>query len=154
MRPRRQRARPADIGNDVFEYGLDLLRRELEGDGPAWRPRHHAQPLLLVEAIDLHDHAVVLVWQIVAFVMPLAKEADHAVDIEPLGPIGVYRETKGGEPSQRLRLAADGRPPIRAFLNELVRPRRQPSSGCHARIQLSQRARPAVARIGVSCLLY
>jgi hypothetical protein len=108
VRHRRQRPGPADVRHDVLEDRLDLLRRELVGDGPARRPRHHPEPLLLVEAIHLDHDAVGLVRQLVAFLAPLLEEGDDAVDVEALGPIRVDRQAQGRQPGERLGLAGDG----------------------------------------------
>ena len=39
----RQRPRPPDVGDDVLDDRLDLLRRELVGDRPARRPAHESR---------------------------------------------------------------------------------------------------------------
>ncbi len=67
---------PADVGHDVLDHGLDLLRRELVGDGPARRPADHAQAALLVEPVDLDHDAVGLVGQVVARLLPALRERD------------------------------------------------------------------------------
>ena len=107
VRHGRQRPGPADVRHDVLEDRLDLLGRELVGDRPARGARHHAEPLLLVVPIDLHDHAVGLVRQLVALLAPLLQEAADAVDVEAFGPIRVHREAEGGESGERLGLAGD-----------------------------------------------
>ena len=47
--------------------------------------------LLLVEAIDLDDHPVGFVWQIVTPVTPLLEKSADAVYVQALGAIGVDR---------------------------------------------------------------
>ena len=79
---RRQRPGPTDVRDDVLDERLDLLRRELVGDGPARRPADHAEPVLLVEAIHLDDDAVGLVRQRVAGLAPALGEGDDALDVE------------------------------------------------------------------------
>ena len=85
---RRERPGPPDVRDDVLDDGLDLLRRELVGDRPARRPADHAQPLLLVDPVDLDDDAVGLVRQVVARLAPALGEGDDALDVEvrPRGP--------------------------------------------------------------------
>src|SRR5205085_4868575 len=59
-------ARPPDADEDPFEDGGLLLRRELEGDGPAGRLAGEAHAAPLVEVVDLDDGAVDLVAEVVA----------------------------------------------------------------------------------------
>ena len=55
---RRQCAGAPDLNVDILQYGGRLLRRKLMRDGPARRARHKPQPVLIVERVDLIDHAV------------------------------------------------------------------------------------------------
>ena len=103
---RRQRPGPADVRDDVLDDGLDLLRRELVGDRPARRPADHPEPLLLVEPVDLDDHAVGLVRQVVALLAPRLGEGDDALDVEPGLAIGVDREAERLEAIEGRRLGA------------------------------------------------
>ena len=102
---RRQRSGPADVRDDVLDDGLDLLGRELEGDRPARGTAHHAEPLLLIESIDLDDDAVRLIRQVVALLAPILGEHDHGLDVEPGPAIRVDREAESREPIERRRLA-------------------------------------------------
>ena len=63
---RRQRAGAADLDGDPAHHGLGLLGRELVGDRPARRAADEAEPALLVEPVDLDDHAVDVVGQLEA----------------------------------------------------------------------------------------
>ncbi len=144
---RRQGPGPADVRDDVLDDRLDLLGRELVGDRPARRPADHPQPLLLVEPIDLDDHAVCLVRQPVPVVAPGLGERDDAVDVESGLVVRVDRETERGEPPEGGRLAGDV--PRAAFLDELVGPRRQQPLGRDLGVLLAERARPRVARVGI-----
>ena len=98
VRDRGQRPGPPDVRDDVLDDRLDLLRRELVGDRPAWRPADHPEARLLVEAVDLDHHAVRLVRQVVALLAPRLGERDHALDVEPGLTIGVDREAERVEP--------------------------------------------------------
>ncbi len=80
---RGQRPGPPDVRDDVLDDRLDLLRRELVGDRPARGSADDPEPLLLVEAVDLDDHAVGLVRELVALVAPCLREVDHRLDVEP-----------------------------------------------------------------------
>ena len=95
-----------DVRHDVLDDGLDLLRRELVGDRPARRPADHAEPLLLVEPVDLDDDAVGLVREGVARLAPALGEGDDALDVEPGLVVRVDREAERREPrpsARRLR---------------------------------------------------
>ena len=147
VRHRRQRPGTTDIGHDVLDDGLDLLGRELVGDGPARRPADHAQAALVVEAVDLDDDAVRLVGQLVARLAPALGEGDDALDVEP----GLRGWARPGSPAPR---GARGRPTAfdagrAALLEEDVEPGREVAAGRHPRVDLAQRARTAVARVGV-----
>ena len=85
---RRERPGPPDVRDDVLDDALDLLGRELVGDGPARCAADHAEALLLVEPIDLDHDAVGLVRQVVARLAPALGERDDALDVEarPRGP--------------------------------------------------------------------
>ena len=80
---------------------LDLLRRELVGDRPARRPRDHAEPRLLVEAIDLDHDPVGLVRQLVPRFLPLLEEAMTPSMSSPLRWCG-----STGKPSAASRSSA------------------------------------------------
>ena len=150
VRHRRERPGPPDVRHDVLDHRLDLLRRELVGDRPAGRPADDAEPGLLVEPVDLDDDAVGLVRQGVARLAPALQKRERAVDVEAGPPVRVHGEAEALEPIQRLRLAGDRLGAgTRAVLQELVEPGRQAPAGGHGRVELAQRARPAVARVGV-----
>ena len=142
---RRQRPRPPDVRHDVLEERLDLLGRELEGDRPARRPADHPEARLLVEPVDLDDDAVGLVRQLVARLAPALGEVDDALDVEPRLVLRVDREAQRGEPLERGRLRRDRV----AVLDQLVEPGRQLPAGGDRRVDLAERARAAVARVGV-----
>ena len=65
---------------DVAQQGGALLRRELEGDRPARRLRREAELLALGEVVDLHDHAVDLVVEVVAVLLPVPAERVDVVE--------------------------------------------------------------------------
>ena len=145
VRNRRHRPGSSDVRDDVLEHGLDLLRRELEGDRPARRTRDHPEALLLVDPVDLHHDAIRLVRQVVPPLAPRFGERDHALDVQAGGTIRVDRQPEARQPVERLVL---GR--ARAgVLDELVEPGRQLPARGHGRIDLAERARAAVARVGV-----
>ena len=57
-----------------------LLGGELEGHHPARRLGRGAQAVLLAVIVDLDDHAVGVVRQVVAFVVPAVAIVDDLVD--------------------------------------------------------------------------
>ena len=71
VRDGRQRAGAAHLDADILHHGLFLPRRELVGDGPARSFRGPAQPRLLLDRIDFRDHAVDLVRQRIALLLPI-----------------------------------------------------------------------------------
>ena len=75
---RRGPARPPDRHHDVEQPGGALLGRELEGDGPAGRPRRGAEHGVQRQVVDLGDDAVDLVGQVVARRGQLAARATTA----------------------------------------------------------------------------
>ena len=108
---RRERAGPPDVGDDVLEDRLDLLRRELEGDRPARGAADHPEPLLLVEPVDLDDDAVGLVREVVALLAPRLGERDDALDVEAGLAVRVDREAERLQAIERRRLAGESRLP-------------------------------------------
>ncbi len=144
VRDGRQRSGAPDVGHDVLDEALDLLWRVLERDRPARRVGDHAQSALEVEAVDLDHHAVSAVRQVVARLVPALDEADHAVDIEARLTMWLDGQPKRLHVLQCSRLGVG-----RALLDEHVEPRREAPARGDLRIDLAQRARAAVARIGV-----
>src|SRR5918992_784229 len=65
----------ADGDEDLQELRRALLRRELEGDGPAGGLRREAELAPEGEVVDLHHDAVHLVVEVVAVLEPVRAEA-------------------------------------------------------------------------------
>ena len=63
---RRERSDPSDVNGNLVDPGLGLLGLELERDRPSRRARHLAQLLLERERVDLGDHAVGFVVELMA----------------------------------------------------------------------------------------
>ena len=145
VRHRRQRPGPSDVRDDVLDEGLDLLWRELEGDRPARSPADHPEPRLLVDAVDLDHDAIGLVREVVALLAPELGEVDDTLDVEIRGVLRVHRKAERPETRQCLRL---GRHRV-AVLDQLVEPGRQLPTRRDLRVDLAERTRAAVARVGV-----
>ncbi len=145
VRDRGQGPGPTDVRDDVLDDRLDLLGWELEGDRPAGCAADHAEARLVVVAVDLDHDAVGLVGQRMACLAPAFGEGDHPFDIELRFAFRIDRQTDGRETLERRGLGRHGV----AVLDQLVEPGRQLPTGGHGRIDLAERARAAVARIGI-----
>ena len=76
---------------------------------------------LLVEPVDLDHDAVGLVRQLVARLLPVLGERDHALDVEPGSRSGLDREAEVLEARQGRRLARRRRRPSGAILDAACR---------------------------------
>src|SRR5437588_2965557 len=140
----RRRPRPADIYVDVAEQRLALLRRVLVRDRPSRRLRRVAQLALLRRLVDLHHHAVDLVLEVVAVLLPVLDERPDDVERLRLLALGGRAEPGLLQRTHRLTLGLErdplGRPdPVDQY-------RERPSGG-HRGILLAQRAGRRVARV-------
>ena len=145
-----ERRRPTgapDRHLDVAQQRGALLGRELVGDGPARRPRREPEPLALGEVVDLDHHAVDLVAEVVAVLLPV-----QAVGVRPrrassnTSDLRVDREAerRAGTRASRVwlveRRAADD-------LAELVAQNDRSRLGGDRRVLLAQAAGGRVARV-------
>ena len=92
---------------NLAQDGLFFLGRELKGNGPAWCAGGKAQVELLLEAVDLYDHAVDVVVQVTAVLERLGTEL---VDLGRRGAachVGVDAKSGATQPVQKLALAVD-----------------------------------------------
>ena len=145
-RERGDPAGAADVDPDVEELGGDLLRRVLERDRPPRRARRGAQPPLQRHLVDLDDHAVDLVLDVVAVLAPVLGVRDDLVDpLEHHGALG-DRQPPGAQRVVTLRLALQREA---LALAEAVADQAQVARGRDPRVLLPQRARRGVARVGV-----
>ena len=87
-------ARPVrpDRHEDVEQLGGPLLGRELVGDRPPRRPAGEAELAAPAEVVDLHDHAVDLVVEVVAVLLPPLAVRLHLVEVRQHGDLGVHRQ--------------------------------------------------------------
>ena len=80
---------------DVAQHGGALLGRELVGDGPARRLGGDAEQLALGQLVDLHHHAVDLVVEVVAVLLPVAGSSPYTSSSDStLADLGVDREAE------------------------------------------------------------
>jgi hypothetical protein len=145
---RRHAPRPTDVDADVEQLGGDLLRRVLEGDRPAWRPRGGAQPALERHLVDLDHDAVDLVLDGVPLLaVPLdvlLNLIEARVDPEAVAhrqPPTAHRVVRRRQP---LRVVALDPP-------DAVHEEAQRAGGGHPRVLLPQRAGRGVAGIRERC---
>src|SRR5207244_415015 len=81
LRRRRKRASTSDVDNDLSNSGFRLPRCELVSNGPPRSFGRPAQPVLLVDRIQLHHHAVDFERQSITFRFPYLAKLDQALDI-------------------------------------------------------------------------
>ena len=130
----------ADRHHDV-EQGGALLGRELVGDRPPRRLGREAQLVAVGEVVDLHHHAVDLVVEVVAVLLPVAQKADlveasRRLDLRVDGQAASRRATRasrGGCVSGGLRRS------------RLVGPELELAAGRDRGVLLAQRAGGGVA---------
>ena len=141
--------RPPDVDLDVVHDRLGLLRRELEGEGPARAAGNEAELRLLPQVVDLDDDAVDSVVELVAFLLPLVEEADDGIDVGMRATVRVDVKAHLGEPVEDLLLA-----PGSAGWIEGIDERIEPTAGRDAGIELPDRTGGSVARIGEERLAF
>ena len=146
---RRERAGAPNLDIDVFDHGRCLLGGEFVRDRPARIARHEAEPLLPVEAVNLVDDTVDVVIERPALRFDLVMEHEHGVDRVADLHQGIDLEPAGGKPLDHAGLGLSRH---RAHFAPTVgeEPERPRSGDC--RIELPQRARGGVARIGEDLL--
>ena len=69
-----------DVDGDLLQLGHRRRRRELERDRPARLAADHAEPPLGLDVVDLHDHAVDLVVEVLAPLLPFAERLHDALE--------------------------------------------------------------------------
>ena len=126
-----------------------LLRRELEGDGPAGGPGGEAHGALLGEGVDLHDHTVYLVGKGASVANRLLAEVAHLAPGGAALHVRVHVEARLAKPGQQLPLALGRK---RRLVGHGVQERGQIAHGGDGRVLLPQASRGGVAGIGEGLL--
>ena len=145
VRERRDPPGAAHVDPDVEELGGGLLRRVLEGDRPARRPRRRAQPALQRDLVDLDHHAVDLVLHRVPLLAVALDVGPHALEVvDHLEPVA-DREPELAQPRVGLRLPLRADPLARA---EPVHDQPKRPGGGDPRVLLPERAGGGVAGVG------
>ena len=107
LRDRREHAGAANLDANLAQDGLLFLGRELKGDGPARCASGKAQVELLLEAVDLYDHAVDVVVQVAAMLERLSAELVGLGRRGAAGHVGVDAKAGAAQPIEELALAMD-----------------------------------------------
>ena len=142
---RREHAGATHLDANLAQDGLLFLGRELKGDGPTRCASGKAQVELLLEAVDLYDHAVDVVIQVVAVLERLGTEL---VDLGRRGAtshVGVDAKASATQPVQELALAVDVQ---RVGIGDGVDKGGQIAARRDLGILLTQAAGGGVARVG------
>ncbi len=149
VRHRRQRALLADLQFDLLQPGQALLGRELVRHHPARELAGHAQPATLVQVIDLDDHAVRFIGQVVAACGPAVDVVDHLLDVVERLDVRIDRKTELALEVQRFQVRLNADSLDRA---QGVGEQTQAALGAQARIEQLERPGRQVARVGVEVL--
>ena len=142
---RREHTGAAHLDANFAQDGLLFLGRELKGNGPARRAGGKAQVKLLLEAVDLYDHAIDVVVQVTAMLEGLGAEL---VDLGRRGAarhVGVDAKASATQPVQKLTLAVDVQ---RIGIGDGVDKGGQIAARRDLGILLTQAAGGGVARVG------
>ena len=142
---RREHTGAAHLDANFAQDGLLFLGRELKGNGPARRAGGKAQVKLLLEAVDLYDHAIDVVVQVTAMLEGLGAEL---VDLGRRGAarhVGVDAKAGATQPVQKLTLAVDVQ---RIGIGDCVDKGGQIAARRDLGILLTQAAGGGVARVG------
>ena len=142
---RREHTGAAHLDANFAQDGLLFLGRELKGNGPARRAGGKAQVELLLEAIDLYDHAIDVVVQVAAVLERLGTEL---VDLGRRGAtshVGVDAKAGATQPIEKLALAVDVQ---RVGIGDGIDKGGQVAARRDLGILLTQAAGGGVARVG------
>ena len=151
---RRQRSRAPDLNLDSLDNCRRLFRWKLMRRGPARAARDEAEPLLQRETVDLVDNAVDVIAERRALRLDGAKMSEHFRFRMTQPGQRICRQAKARECFDHPVLGLRGQS---ADLAPCVSEESQRTPRCNVRIELAQRTRRSVARIGeylfVRCLL-
>ena len=141
-----QRPGAAHVEGDVLYHGNRLLRRELEGDGPAGMMRGGPEGRLQRQVIDLHDDPVGLVIQLVTLGFELLAIVNDVVQGATARPVEIYPRAGLLKRLQRVPVRRDGVGGL--GVAQGVEENIQRPASSDAGIQQPQRAGGGVARVG------
>jgi len=145
-RHRREHAGTADLHVDGLHRGQFFERGKLVRDGPTRRARDEPHGGLLRIVVELVDHAVDVVRQTVALRADLCVIRQQARRSTRGIRLGRHRKAEFAQALQRLRVPCRKREAL-VHTQRVGEKRQRPLRG-DRRIELSQRAGGAVARVG------
>ncbi len=140
----RQRARAADLDDDVVDPGRRLPGRELVGDGPARRLGRRPELPPLVRGVDLDDDAVGVVIEAVPLRVPLPEVGQGVVDGRAEAGVGIGREAELAELLEGAPLAGL----LPAVDDEIIKEDAEVAGGHLLGIEEPDGARRGVAGVG------
>ena len=144
-RIRIQRPGAADVDLDRLEQRRRLDGRELEGDGPTRLAPDGAQFALDVQVIDFDHHAVNLIIERFAAMLPLGAGTDNVLNAVDSPVLRIGLKTPFAEGLQHLPLG----PRLPSLgLAERINEHIQRSPRGNARVELANRSGGAIARVG------
>ena len=141
-----ERRRPtcaAHRHHDAAQQRGAFFRGKLVRDRPTRCPRGHTQPLALRDVVELDDHAVDLVVEIVTVILPMQAVCCHLVDGGERTDVVVHSEPEAGGELQHGDVARELRPTD--HFAELIAEEREVPTRCDRRILLTQAASGRVA---------
>ena len=142
---RREHTGATHLDANLAQYGLLFLRRELKGNGPTRCASGKAQVELLLEAVDLYDHAVDVVIEVAAMLERLGTEFVNLGGRSAACHVGVDAKAGATQPVQKLALAVDVQ---RISIGDGVDKGGQVATRRDLGILLAQRSGGGVARVG------
>jgi hypothetical protein len=133
-----------DLDGDIHDLRDLDPRRELERHRPARRARAHAQQILPVATVDLHDRAVDLVVQPVALLEQLRVVFEHRIEPVAEADVLLDAETPAAQRIEHLPLGLERQAIVRG---DVVGEEIEPARGGDLRIELTHGAGRRVARV-------
>ena len=142
---RREHTGAAHLDANFAQDGLLFLGRELKGNGPSRRAGGKAQIELLLEAVNLYDHAVDVVVQVAAVLERLGTELVNLGRRGAACHVRVDAKAGAAQPVQKLALAVNVQ---RVGIGDGVDKGGQVASRRDLGILLTQATGGSVARVG------
>ena len=142
---RREHTGAAHLDANFAQDGLLFLGRELKGNGPARCAGGKAQVELLLEAIDLYDHAIDVIVQVTAMFERLGTELVDFGRRGATGHVGVDAKAGAAQPVEELALAVNVQ---RIGIGDGIDKGGQVAARRDLGVLLAQAAGGGVARVG------
>ena len=97
----------AHLHANLAQHGCLFFRWELKSDGPAWGAGGETQVGLLLEGIDLHDHAIDVVIKIATVCQGIGTKFVYLRRSFTGRDVGIHMEPGIAQPVQKLMLAVN-----------------------------------------------